>query len=148
MKQALSIALSTDRLGRVIAGRLSESCTNLDHDIAERLRVARQQAVARRKVEEFAPVVSTVGSVRSGRAGTLQLGGRDEPGLWARLGAMLPLLALVAGLLAIYMVQNDNRASELAEVDAALLTDSLPTDAYTDPGFLQFLKAGDNAPQN
>lgn len=148
MNQALSIALSTDRLGRVIAGRLSESCTNLDHDIAERLRVARQQAVARRKVTEFAPVVSTVSIVRSGRAGTLQLGGPDEPGLWARLGAMLPLLALVAGLLVIYMVQNDNRASELAEVDAALLTDSLPTDAYTDPGFLQFLKAGDNAPQN
>ena len=148
MKQAPSIAMSTDRLGSLIAGRLSESCTNLDHDIAERLRVARQQAVARRKVAALAPVVSTASIVRSGRAGALQLGGGDEPGLWARLGAMLPLLALVGGLLAIYVVQNDNRASELAEVDAALLTDTLPTDAYTDPGFLQFLKAGDSAAQN
>jgi hypothetical protein len=147
MKQASSIAMSTDRLGGVIAGRLSESCTNLDHDIAERLRVARQQAVARRKVAAFTPAVSTVSIVRSGRAAALQLGGPDEPGLWARLGAMLPLLALVGGLLAIYMVQNDNRASEVAEVDAALLTDALPTDAYTDPGFLQFLKAGGNTPQ-
>ena len=29
---------------------------------------------------------------------------------------------------------------ELAEVDAALLTDALPPAAYADPGFLQFLK--------
>lgn len=147
MKQALSIAMSTDRLGRVIAGRLSESCTSLDHDIAERLRVARQQAVARRKVAEFVPAVSPVNIVRSGRAAALQLGGGEQPGLWTRLGAMLPLLALVGGLLTIYVVQNDNRASEVAEVDAALLTDTLPTAAYTDPGFLQFLKAGGNAPQ-
>ncbi|WP_326543256.1 DUF3619 family protein [Pseudorhodoferax sp.] len=148
MKQPFTSTLPGDRLGTAIAGRLSDACTNLDHDIAERLRVARQQAVARRKVAEVAVGVSAVGAVRPGRAAALQLGGRDEPGLWARLGAMLPLLALVGGLLAIYVVQNDNRASELAEVDEALLTDDLPTAAYTDPGFLQFLKTGASAPQD
>ncbi len=147
MTQASSIAMSTDRLGAAVANRLSETCTNLDHDVAERLRVARQQAVARRKLVALSPAVSTAGIVRSGRAASLQLGGRDEPGWWARVGATLPLFALVGGLLAIYMVQNDNRASEVAEVDAALLTDALPTDAYTDPGFLQFLKTGGSAPQ-
>jgi hypothetical protein len=33
------------------------------------------------------------------------------------------------------------RASEIAAVDAELLTDELPPAAYTDPGFLQFLRS-------
>ena len=57
----------------------------------------------------------------------------------------MPLIALVVGLVAINMVQNDNRAQELAEVDAALLTDDLPPNAYADPGFIQFLKSGQDA---
>ena len=52
----------------------------------------------------------------------------------------LPLIALVVGLVAINIIQDDDRTSELAEVDAALLTDDLPPDAYADPGFVQFLK--------
>jgi hypothetical protein len=59
---------------------------------------------------------------------------------WTRLGAVLPLVALVAGLITISAWQEDQRASELAEVDAALLTDDLPPAAYTDSGFAQFLK--------
>jgi hypothetical protein len=50
------------------------------------------------------------------------------------------LLALVAGLLFINSIQNEDRARELAEVDVALLTDELPPAAFSDPGFLQFLK--------
>ena len=46
----------------------------------------------------------------------------------------------MAGLVAINIIQDDDRTSELAEVDAALLTDDLPPDAYADPGFVQFLK--------
>jgi hypothetical protein len=45
-----------------------------------------------------------------------------------------------AGLIVITTLQEDNRTDELAEVDAALLTDDLPPAAYTDPGFAQFLK--------
>jgi hypothetical protein len=50
-------------------------------------------------------------------------------------------LALVAGLLAIDVLQEQNRADELAEVDAELLTDDLPPEAFTDPGFMRFLSA-------
>ena len=67
---------------------------------------------------------------------TLTLGGR----WWTRIGSVLPLIALVGGLVAISVMQDDNRANELAEVDSALLTDDLPPAAYTDPGFAQFLK--------
>jgi hypothetical protein len=43
-------------------------------------------------------------------------------------------------LFAIYTVQNDWRADELASVDTALLTDELPPTAFTDPGFLKFVR--------
>jgi hypothetical protein len=59
-----------------------------------------------------------------------------------RIASVLPLLVLAAGLVLIHMVQTERRASELAEIDAALLTDDLPPAAYSDPGFVQFLKAG------
>ena len=73
---------------------------------------------------------------------TATLGGSDEVSLWNRIASVLPLLALVAGLVVIQQVQTDSRANELAEVDAALLTDDLPPAAYADPGFVQFLKSG------
>ena len=38
------------------------------------------------------------------------------------------------------VVLDEYRANEIAEVDAALLTDDLPPTAYTDPGFVHFLK--------
>ena len=37
-------------------------------------------------------------------------------------------------------------ASEIAEVDAALLTGDLPPSAYADPGFVQFLKSSHQTP--
>jgi hypothetical protein len=60
--------------------------------------------------------------------------------LWARLSAVLPLIALLAGLAMIGVVQDQDRAHELAEVDTELLTGDLPPSAYTDPGFAEFLK--------
>jgi hypothetical protein len=51
-------------------------------------------------------------------------------------------VVLAAGLVLIHTVQSERRANELAEVDAALLTDDLPPAAYADPGFVQFLRAG------
>ena len=58
----------------------------------------------------------------------------------------LPLLALVVGLLTIQWIQDDQATSELAAIDSALLTDELPPDAYTDAGFVQFLKQGLHTP--
>jgi hypothetical protein len=59
---------------------------------------------------------------------------------------VLPLVALVVGLLVINSIQNDNRAQEVAEVDVALLTDELPPAAFADPGFVQYLKVTRQAP--
>jgi hypothetical protein len=99
--------------------------------------VARSQALAKRRV--IAAVVANEAAV-SGNTLVLN-GGSDRQGLWGWLGSVLPLVALVAGLMAIAVIQDDLRASEIAAVDAELLTDELPPAAYTDPGFLQFLRS-------
>ena len=110
----------------------------MPHDIGERLRVARAQALAKRKLPaRAAPVVVASGG------GTATLGSI----WWTRLGAVVPLVALVAGLISISVWQDDQRTSELADLDSALLTDALPPAAYTDPGFAQFLKSEAAPPQ-
>ncbi len=79
--------------------------------------------------------------VLSGGAAALNLGdGNQRQSLWNRIGSALPLIALAAGLILIHSIENDRRASEVAEVDTALLSDDLPPAAYADPGFIQFLK--------
>jgi len=79
--------------------------------------------------------------VNSGSGAALTWGSNDGLNWWSGIGSVVPLIALVVGLLTINSVQNDNRAKEIAEVDSALLTDELPPAAFTDPGFVQFLKA-------
>lgn len=129
--------LLQDRFGLKTASYLSASATDLPHDISERLRAARVQAIAKRKVEK----VQTCGNVINVGGGAARTWG-SEDGLnwWARIGSAVPLIALVVGLMAISSIQNDNRAQEVAEVDVALLTDELPPAAFADPGFVQFLK--------
>ena len=120
-----------NQFGRAVARRLSAGSQDLPHDIGERLRAARVQAVLHRRSSAMAPTMV----IATGPAATL--GG----GWWTRIGSVVPFVALLAGLIAISVVQDDRRANELAEVDSALLTDELPTAAFTDPGFAQFLKA-------
>lgn len=133
----LSNQALADRFGQRIARRLSDGTDALPHNVSERLRAAREQALSRRKVVRH----QTATAVLSGGGAALVLGGDERPGWWGRMASVLPLLALVVGFLVIEAVQNDIRANEVAEVDAALLTDDLPPAAYTDPGFMQFLKA-------
>ena len=124
-----------NRLGHNIAARLSDTTQGIPNDISERLKVARMQAVAKRKVIKLQAATSV--NVQGGAA-TLNAGDFDGS-IWSRLGAVIPLLALVAGLLTIAVVQEKQRAHEIADVDVELLADDLPPDAYTDPGFAHFL---------
>ena len=126
-----------DRYGLKLAGRLSAGTADMTHDISERLRVARSQALAKRKLRRPLLVTSVLST---GGAAVLS---PDEDGItwWQRIGAALPLLALAVGLVAINAIQNDRFAKEVAAVDAALLVDDLPPAAYADPGFVQYIKA-------
>jgi Protein of unknown function (DUF3619) len=123
-----------DQFGRRVALRLDSAADEMPYEVRERLRAARVRALQLRQQPEVAPVAITRGG-----AVTLGLGDR---GWFYRIASVLPLLLLAAGLVLLHSVQSDRRASELAEVDAALLTDDLPPAAYADPGFVQFLKTG------
>lgn len=126
-----------DRFGRQLAACLDTSARDLPHDISERLRVARLRAMDRYRTAQS----TVLAPVALGSGGAAILGGGDEDrGLWPRLVSLIPLLALVAGLIALQVMGSDSFTEELAEIDAAILTDDLPPDAYADPGFAQFLK--------
>jgi len=101
--------------------------------IAERLRAAREQALARRKLER-SPALAWARSTAAGVIG----GFGGLAGFSVRL--LLPTALLVAGLIAIYSAQQAQRAADIEELDALLLTDDLPIDAYLDRGFETWLK--------
>lgn len=128
-----------DRFGLRVASRLSQGSVDLPHDLSERLRVARMQALAKRKRAPVALTRLAATATASGGSATLSFG--DEGwSPWNGLASALPLIALVAGLVFINGIVNEDRANEVAEVDTALLTDDLPPAAYTDAGFIQYLK--------
>jgi Protein of unknown function (DUF3619) len=127
-----------DRFGLKIAARLNEQ--PLPHDISERLRVVRMQAIAR--VPKLQTQTAQTTS-RSGGAAVLGGGSFDDNfNLFNRIASALPLLALAAGLVFVSVVADDDNIREIADIDMQLLTDDLPPDAHTDAGFAQFLKFG------
>lgn len=126
-----------DRFALKLTSRLSDSADALPHNISERLRTARMQALG---VHKQAKLVTSLQVLSNGMTATLSLGGSGSE-LWRRAASLLPLLALVAGLFAIQYLGSDERARDMADLDSALLTDDLPPAAYTDPGFAQFLKS-------
>ena len=133
--------VAAERFARRLTARLTESTTELPYDISERVRAAREQAVAKRKktvlVHRTAPAAASLGS-----SITLGWWGREGGNWWRAALSAVPVLALVAGLVVINLSQDEYGTLEVAEVDAALLTDDLPPEAYADPGFVQFIKIG------
>lgn len=106
--------------------------------VAERLRAARERALlAHRPGRVQAPAPVPVAAGRGPAAGLLAgfggIGGFS-------LRVLLPTLLLAAGLVAIYQGQQEQRAADIEELDAQLLTDDLPIDAYLDRGFEAWLK--------
>jgi hypothetical protein len=119
-----------------VASRLSEQSDKLPHDLSERLRVAREQAVSRaRQLRLAQPATAPAFQVSQGSVAL----GQPTPG-WLRLASVLPLMLLVLGLVLIQHLHEQAEIHAAAEVDAALLADDLPPEAYGDPGFVAFLK--------
>jgi hypothetical protein len=124
------------RLGARLAGSLTLWAQALPHDVGERLRVAREQALVRAREARRAPAVGVVGVTGAGAA---VLGGLGAP-WWQRAASVLPLLLLVLGLVTIDHWSARERVLAAADIDAQLLADQLPPSAYTDPGFAEFLR--------
>lgn len=120
------------RFANKIRQALNEG-SRVEPRIAERLRAAREQAIAMRKPARE-PAFALARIANSGViAGFGGFGGFS-------LRLLLPTALLVAGLASIYSWQQDQRAADVEELDARLLTDDLPIDAYLDRGFEAWLK--------
>ena len=125
------------RFAQRVVLHLSEATENLGADISERLRFAREAALQRARAARTAAAV--VPSLNGGAAATLSLGG--WPAQWGlKAASLLPLIALLAGLIFIQHMQTQEQISIAAEIDADLLADDLPPKAYSDAGFVEFLK--------
>lgn len=114
---------------------LNENLDNLPVSTTARLAAARQMALSRKKnsspLRAFVPQ-----NVLTTQAGNFF----HEPLSWFKsLGVVLPLLALVVGLVGIYQFEQQQRISEIAELDVAVLSDELPPSAYLDHGFNAYL---------
>ena len=136
---------SADRFARRVTARLSSGTDELPYDITERLRASRMQALARRKRAVTTVRTATAATVNGGGTATLGRDGSEGGSWWSALVSAVPLMALVVGLVVINAAQDENSVNDMAEVDAALLTDDLPPAAYADPGFVQFLKTSASA---
>jgi hypothetical protein len=127
------------RFGVRVAAMLGERARATPPDITERLRFAREQALARaqaaRRREQVVAASSPV-VVGYDRSAALA----ERPGWWVKLASAMPLAMLVFGLVAIDRMHDRAQIAAAAEVDAAILSDDLPPDAYSDPGFAEYLK--------
>ena len=121
-----------------LTARLSQGSADLPHDVSERLRFAREQALERARTAKRVQTAAA-STVVSTNGGAAALGA--SPSWWWRLAAVLPLVALVGGLAIIQQVQQQEQIDAAAEIDTALLADDLPPSAYSDPGFKEFLAA-------
>jgi len=101
----------------------------LEARLAERLREARERALAARRPERE-PALAWADNVL-GRVGGIR-------GLSLRV--LLPVAFVALGVAATYTWQQNQRLEEIEEIDAGLLTDDLPIDAYLDRGFEAWLK--------
>ena len=126
---------AADQFGMASAALLEEGSRALPPRIQSRLQQARMKALAVRKPEKVGitkPVLANAAGNWVARSGSRSL--------WDTVGWVAPLVVLVFGLIGIAQWQDDSRISDMAAVDAALLTDDVPPDAYADSGFMAYLK--------
>ena len=120
-------------LAKKIVGLLDRGAQGVDSAVAAKLLEARKQALAHYQqapVQTWMPewLLST-----AGRSAGLFGGGM-------RSGAAILLVLLTSLVLTVTWQYWGQQGSEIAEIDAGLLTDELPINAYLDKGFDSWLK--------
>ena len=114
---------------------LNENLDALPSSTIERLASARNLALSRKKKTSPLRKLATQG-VLAGHVGGLF----GAPAPWIRhLAVAIPMIVLVVGLVGIYQSEQQQRISETADIDAAVLSDELPLTAYLDHGFNAYL---------
>jgi hypothetical protein len=119
-----------DELALRIAKLLDEGAQGLGADKRERLAQARKLALSRHRARSEPVLVPAWAGPLSRFTEQSVLGVRY----------LVPLAALILGLIGVIYVNTSGVASDIANIDAGLLTDELPINAYLDQGFDSWLK--------
>jgi len=110
---------------------LNENLDRLPASTTERLAAARARALSRKKAD--APLRSQQ------RRPLFDVRAVFSTAGLGRIAVAAPLLAMVVGLAGVYQYEQQQHIAELAELDAAVLSDELPLTAYIDHGFNAYL---------
>ncbi|HVE06871.1 MAG TPA: DUF3619 family protein [Paraburkholderia sp.] len=136
----MSSALDKEfEFARQLRRALDENAARIPPATADRLAAARQAALARKKPEparKFVPVLVPAGMAGAGTLATAPAPRRSK---LRRFALAWPIAALVVSLVAIAYWEDQQRTAELADIDAAMLSDDLPLTAYLDHGFNAYL---------
>ena len=119
-----------DELARRIAKVLDEASGELAPRHRERLSAARRLALSRQQRETSSVWVPAWAGPISRLTEQSVLGARYA----------IAFAALVLGLLGVVYVHTGSISSDIADIDAGLLTDELPLSAFLDQGFDSWLK--------
>ena len=117
---------------------LDERAAALPAATTDRLAVARGAALARKKPEPATAPVFVPAFAGAAAYGTPPAS-RPQTSFARRLLRAWPLALLLAGLVGIAYWEDMQRTAELADIDAAMLSDDLPLNAYLDHGFNAYL---------
>lgn len=115
--------LDVDQIGKTVARSLDKELTHLSPKISQRLEKAREIALSQRKIGT--PTAAKLSSQFS---------------FMPSLRLVSPIFIVLALVFVIAQWQQNARISDIADIDTAILTDSVPPDAYADDGFRLFMK--------
>ncbi len=118
---------------------LDERIERMPEDITGRLAAARKVAVANKKTTSTAVAYQSVPQLVGVFANKISNPFDNALHWLLRIGIIIPILVLVTGSIGIYQYEDERRIDELAELDAAVLSDELPLNAYLDHGFEIYL---------
>jgi hypothetical protein len=114
---------------------LDQNLDNLPISAAEKLASARKLALSRKKADMPLRVQAHQNSV-AGQVGSFL----NDPLPWvSKISFVIPAIVLITGLVGIYQFEKQQRITDIAEIDALVLSDELPLSAYLDNGFNAYL---------
>lgn len=120
---------------------MTESAESISEPTLERLAKARELALSRQK-QSIPTAALAFGGILAGNNGA----SFSQKSWVKKLAFSLPLIVLAVGLYGIFEYEQQQQINDLAEIDAAVLVDELPPDAYVDNGFNAYLNKDNNKP--
>lgn len=116
--------LYVEQMGKTVARSLDKELSYLSPKVLQSLDKARNLALSQHKVAHISPLRLIANKLN----------------FLPSLGPLSPIVLALLLVFGIAQWQQNARINNIADVDAAILTDSVPPDAYIDDGFKLFLK--------